>query len=489
MYLRFASISLLISLFFFQSQGDLFRKHYEAANAAHRAGNYAAAEAEFKAILAEAYERLGKIYSAEGKYQASIEAFESANTIRPSATDVLIDLSIAYFHAGQYPKGIEPLQRVIAAEPQNPTAHHMLGKTWFMMGEFEKASRELEQTLKLTPGDYDAEYTLGLCFLKRKDVAQARQIYERMADRLGNRPALRVLIGRAYRETGFLPESIEEFKKAIALDPKFPRVHYYLGLTYLYKDGAARIPDAMEEFKIELAANPEEYFANFYLGILYIMDRKLEPAIALLEKATSKQPNNPDPYFHLGQAYQGAGKHKEAVEVLQKTIALNPSLAHNDYQVTTAHYRLGQSLLKVGRTEEGQKELQISADLKSKGFKLDEKKVGAFLNGSNLPEQNGNTELVKAEGVIAEPVALDPSTAEKLKAEETYYTKVVAAGYNSIGLLARRATGLQRSIDAVCARRKMEPKPGRSQFQPRSRELQIRVVQRSDSGVRERAQD
>jgi tetratricopeptide (TPR) repeat protein len=119
----------------------------------------------------------------------------------------------------------------------------------------------------------------------------------------------------------------------------------------------------MEEFKIELASNPEEYFANFYLGILYIMERNWEPAIGLLEKATSKQPNNPDPYFHLGQAYQGAGKHKEAVEVLQKSIALTPSLGHNDYQVTTAHYRLGQSLMIVGRTEDGQMELQISADL------------------------------------------------------------------------------------------------------------------------------
>jgi tetratricopeptide (TPR) repeat protein len=87
MYLRFASISLLLSIFFFQSQGDLFRKHYEAANAAHRAGNYAAAEAEFKAILGEAYERLGKVYSAQGKYQASIEAFESANSTRPASAD------------------------------------------------------------------------------------------------------------------------------------------------------------------------------------------------------------------------------------------------------------------------------------------------------------------------------------------------------------------------------------------------------------------
>jgi tetratricopeptide (TPR) repeat protein len=435
MCLRLASLSFLLSVFFFPPQADLFRKHYDAANAYHRAGNYAAAEAEFKVILGEAYERLGKIYSAQGNYQPAISAFESARATWPNPTEGLVDLSIAYFHAGQYTKGIEPLQRVIAADAQNAIAHHMLGKTYFMIGEFEKATRELQEALKLTPADYDAEYTLGLCFLKRKDVAQARQLYERMAERLGNRPALRVLIGRAYRETGFLPESIEEFKKAIALDPSFPRVHYYLGLTYLYKDGAAKIPDAMEEFKIELAANPEEYFANFYLGILYIMDRKWEPAIALLEKATQKQPNNPDPYFHLGQAYQGAGMHKEAVEVLEKTIALNPSLAHNDYQVTTAHYRLGQSLIKAGRIAEGEKELQISADLKSKGFKLDEKKVGAFLNGNSLPDQNGKTELVRPEGVIADTVALDAAKTEKLKAEETYYTKVVAAGHNSIGLL------------------------------------------------------
>ena len=344
MCLRLASLPLLLILFSITpAQGDLFRKHYEAANNYHRAGNFAGAEAEFKIILAEAYRRLGKVYSAQTNYRASVDAFESAFSARPDLTDALVDQAIAYFHIGHYEKGIGPLQRAIAANAPNAAAHHMLGKTYFMMGEFEKAARELEATLKLTPGDYDAEYTLGLCFLKKKDVAKAKELYGRMVERLGNRPALRVLIGRAYRETGFLPESIEEFKKAIELDPRFPRVHYYLGLTYLYKDGAARLQDAVEEFKIELAANPEEYFANFYLGILYIMERKFEPAIALLEKAVSKQPNNPDPYFHLGQAYQGAGKHKEAVDVLQKTIALTPSLEHNDYQVTTAHYRLGQS--------------------------------------------------------------------------------------------------------------------------------------------------
>ena len=241
MYLRSAFLPLLISVFIFQADADLFRRHYEAGQAYQRAGNFAAAENEYKFVLAESYLRLGRVYAAEEKYSAAIDALKTATSMRPDSSDGLVDLSIAYFHVGEFSKAIEPLQRAISIDPQTAGAHHMLGKTYFMMGDFEKAAAELQMALKLSPGDYDAEYTLGLAYLKKKDVAAAKQLYDGMVQRLGNRPALRVLIGRAYRETGFLPESIEEFKQAIALDPKFPRVHYYLGLTYLYKDGAARI--------------------------------------------------------------------------------------------------------------------------------------------------------------------------------------------------------------------------------------------------------
>src|SRR5215207_10294172 len=108
MYLRLASLSLLLLIFAFQSQSDLFRRHYEAANTHHRAGNFAAAEAEFKVILREAYRRLGKIYSAQENYQASVRALESATATRADSTDGLVDLAIAYFHTGLYTKGIEP---------------------------------------------------------------------------------------------------------------------------------------------------------------------------------------------------------------------------------------------------------------------------------------------------------------------------------------------------------------------------------------------
>src|SRR5205814_8024117 len=253
---------------------------------------------------------------------------------------------------------------------------------------------------------------------------------------LGDRPQLHIVFGRAYRETGFLAEAIDEFKKAVALDANFPRAHYYLGLTYLLKDGASRLPDAEHEFKIELNSHADEFFANYYLGIVYLMDRKWEPAIAFLQKAVLIEPANPDPYFHLGQAYQATEKYTEAIEVLRKSIALNPSLAHNDYQVATAHYRLAQSLLKAGQSEAGQKELQVAAELKSESLQRDKEKSEIYLNAANLNEQNNKfPEMNSSEGVIAESKSLDPKTVEQLKAGEVYYSDMIARAHNELGLL------------------------------------------------------
>jgi len=426
-------VFLLAALLFPQ---DTIRQHYEAAEAHKRAGNLTAAEAEYVAILAEGYGKLGKIYLAQKTYEKAVTTLEAAALSRPEAPETLIDLAVAYFNTGQYEKASEPLRRALALNPQSADARHMLGKTWFMRGEFARSAAELETALKLAPRDYDVAYTLGLAYLKQGQLAPAKQIYNRMLRQLGDRPQLRIIFGRAYRETVFLAEAIVEFKKAIALDPKSSRAHYYLGLTYLLKDGTSRFNDAAEEFKIALDSNPDDYFANYYLGIIHLKERRLEPAISLLEKASQLQSDNPDPYFYLGQAYQAAENHDRVIEALRKSIALTPSVSHNDYQVARARYQLGQSLLKTGRMEEGEKELKLAAELKTEGLRKEEVKTAIYLNPASLGEQNSKiVEMISAVSVVAEPRPQDKKAAGELKSGEDYYTKVIASAHNNIGLL------------------------------------------------------
>src|SRR5262249_43774513 len=96
---------------------DSIRKQYEAAEAHRRAGNPAAAEAEFVAILAEGYGRLGKIHLAQKAYEKAVTDLEAAALYRPESQEALIDLAIAYFDAGQDEKTFEHLRKILDRNP------------------------------------------------------------------------------------------------------------------------------------------------------------------------------------------------------------------------------------------------------------------------------------------------------------------------------------------------------------------------------------
>ena len=446
----FLFLSLLLPV---QTPRDSIRLRHEKAEALRRSGDYPGAEAQYVALLGEAYQNLSRLRLAQTNYVAAINALEAAVLYKGDSDEPLIALGVAYFQAGHFDKALKPLSQAVSQRPDSAAAHHMLGKSLFMLGNFDKAKRELETALKLSPTDYDVAYTLGLAYLKEHKLQPAKQIYDRMVQRLGNQPQLRVLIGRAYRETGFLTEAIEEFQKALSLDPRYPRVHYYLGLTILLKGGVEKLGEAQRLFKIELANHPDEFFAHYYLGIAATVERDWIVAVGYLQKASQLQPNNPDPYFFIGQAFQGLNKHAEAIAAFKKSIALTPNLKHNDYQVTNAHYRLGQSLMKMGLTAEAQQELKTAANLKTAAFKRDEAKIQAFTanEGSKI------TELVAAEGVTAEPEVLDTATEQALHNDAQLYTNVIAAAHNGIGLLHAERQDFRAALDQFRVAAKWNP--------------------------------
>jgi tetratricopeptide (TPR) repeat protein len=431
-------LSLLVLPLLFQSPQDRLQKHYEAAEAQARAGNFAGAEIEYTAILAEGYRAVGRIYSTQQKHKHAIAAVEAAALYQPASDETLSDLAITYFEAGLFDKALQPLKQAIALNPQSPSAHSILGKTYFALHEYEKAAAELKDALEFGANDFDSSFTLAITYLQQRQFTDARRVFDWMLLHFGEQPELHVVIGRAFRVAGRFPEAIDEFKRAIALNPTLARVHDNLALAYLMNEGASRLVDAEREFKTELVSNPDEFFANYYLGIVYIFERKWELAITFLKDACRAQASNPDPYFQLGQAYQELGKYDQAIEVLKKAITLNPDLAHNKFQVTTAHYRLAQSLLKVGQAEAAKKELRLASELKAEAFKMAQTlPTGPSTMGmSQLPEQEDKLPATGSLDRTTTPSNVpDEKAIREWESAEAYYAKLLAATHNNIGLL------------------------------------------------------
>jgi tetratricopeptide (TPR) repeat protein len=429
---------LLLPLPFNSPQDATLAQRYEAAQELARAGRLSEAETELKTILAEEYGRLTKIHAALANRERALEAAEAAANYRSKDNQLLIELAMSYLEAAQFDKALDPLLRAARLQPNNADVQRALGKTYFALGDYEKSARALEEAVRLAPNDFNSSYTLAIAYLQQRQFPSAKRVFDRMITQFGEKPQIYVAIGRAFREAGRLPEAVEAFKKAVALDSKFPGAHYNLGLAYLLNEGAAAVANAEEEFKIELVANPGDFFSNYYLGITCIFQRKWAPAIDFLRTASRIQPNNPDPYFQLGQAYQETKEHQQAIEVLKKAIDLNPNLAHNKFQVTTAHYRLAQSLLQTGQTEAGRKELQVASDLKARAFETAQSLSSgqATMGASRVPDENDQTSRTSSlPAATATRDSLDPKTRSVLEANETQLTKIISALHNTLGLV------------------------------------------------------
>ena len=77
-------------------------------------------------------------------------------------------------------------------------------------------------------------------------------------------------------ENGDLQGAIDEFKRALELDPSNVNVHNSLGVCYGLQ---SEYESAIEEFKKVASIDPGEYMAMFNLGLVHTLQGQPEEAL------------------------------------------------------------------------------------------------------------------------------------------------------------------------------------------------------------------
>jgi tetratricopeptide (TPR) repeat protein len=216
-------LALLLLPFSFNPSQDTttLSQRYEAVQELVRSGKFPEAEREYKAILAEQYRKLRRIYTALNDRERAIEAGEAAANYQPDNSDLLIELATLYLEAAQFDKALAPLSKAVQLKP-DAEVQKLLGKTYFAAGDYEKSAAALTLAVTIDPNDFNTTFTLAIAYLQQRQFPSARRVFDRMIAQFGEHPQMRVAIGRAFREAGRLPEAIEEFKKAISLNSNLP---------------------------------------------------------------------------------------------------------------------------------------------------------------------------------------------------------------------------------------------------------------------------
>ena len=125
-------------------------------------------------------------------------------------------------------EAIAEFKVVLATHPNDPDANSEMGFALTEKGDVRAAISHFEHTLKARPEDPDVRTALGNLLLNSDRAQEAVQHYSIVARREPSSALAHYNLAVGLHRLGQLPEAIAEYKKALALDPKYPDAGEFL---------------------------------------------------------------------------------------------------------------------------------------------------------------------------------------------------------------------------------------------------------------------
>jgi serine/threonine-protein kinase len=132
------------------------------------------------------------------------------------------------------------------------------------------------------------------------------------------------------------PRAKAEAEKALALDDQSDEGHLALSMAYLFYDWQFAASASEGKRALELNPNFAEAYAQ-YSGYFKVM-RNYPEEIAQATKGRDLDPLSPFANMELGEAFYHARRYDDAIDQINKTLALDPNLVGFAYHVRSRAY-------------------------------------------------------------------------------------------------------------------------------------------------------
>jgi len=162
------------------------------------------------------------------------------------ARDIVSKKAAALMRKGQYGKAVDQYNRLIGFGDEDAGVYYNLGYCCEREGMDEEAEKAYKRAIEKDKNLKDALYRLGLLAIKNEDPrAAVTYLTSVAANNEGSFDAVYNL-AVAHDKLKEYDKAVENFKKAIAIEPNYAKVHKRLGYTY---DAMGEHQDAVECFK------------------------------------------------------------------------------------------------------------------------------------------------------------------------------------------------------------------------------------------------
>lgn len=292
-----------------------------------------------------------------GKFDEGIAQLRQLQTRDPRMKGLNREFGVAYYKHGDFMTASQYLQPALQQDPNDGEATQLLGLSYYFSGRPAQAVPLLEKVNSWYPSaNVDASYVLGICYIQLHNYEQARKAFATMYGVPPNSAPAYLFAARMLLREEFDPIAEQYARQAIALDPKLPLAHYFLGELYLYK---SRIPESITQFQQELALDPAHAPTYYKLADAYTRVLKWDDAERLLQRSIWLDSTASGPYILMGKVLLNKGEPQVAVRTLKHALHMDP----NNY---IAHHLLGECYRALGDSQQAADELKFASQLESK---------------------------------------------------------------------------------------------------------------------------
>jgi serine/threonine protein kinase/tetratricopeptide (TPR) repeat protein len=163
---------------------------------------------------------------------------------------------------------------------------------------------------------YWAEYRLT----KNTDWAPKAVAEAELANRLDNRLAyVLTTLGRVHDGTGRYTDAVEDYNRALAIDPLSYEARGGLATAYEHE---GRLDEAEQTYKRAIAMRPDDWSGYSALGVFYFNHARYDDGIVQFKKVIELNPKDYLGFTNLGVMYYMKGMFKQATSMFEKSFAL-----------------------------------------------------------------------------------------------------------------------------------------------------------------------
>ncbi len=331
-------------------------KIFQSGQDALNQGHLDEAERDFRQVLTldpeagSAYANLGVVYMRRKQWSKALQYLDHAERLMPHEPGVRLNIGLAYFRQNEFLKAIPLFESVVRDQPQAVQPRHLLGLCYFFTERWADAANTLEPLWPQELRQLSYLYVLSISAHRagRKDLDERATL---QLTRVGEgSPEFHLFMGKAHLNLEQYDLALADFQAAAEADPKLTFVHFNLGLAYLKKQDYEH---ARDEFLKDAAIEPDLALNYDELGDVYSLLQNDNEAEKNYREALRRDPGLVNSYLGLAKVYQREQKYLPALTALDSAEKLAPSR-------TDTHYLRGQTLIRLGRKQEGQKELEAS---------------------------------------------------------------------------------------------------------------------------------